>query len=292
MRVVGTWLALALCLASCDAETSAARTFTLATWCWDEECVEDEHVRAGALEFAKAHAIDSMYIQLSPDYQEPTLFQGLATLSQSAQSQGMSLRWVEGRAEWALPENHAQAVAAIEVAAQINQQLMAAGRAKNQAIVFDVEPWALPEWDDHEGALITGYVAMVESLHDAAAHAGIALWIALPFWFETEAASAAPDAGSVLTHTDGVLLMAYRDNAEEIARAARPMVEHASALRVPVIVGVETKCVSPSFISFCGAGESALTDALRELRMRFDGDRAVLGFAVHELSTWQALDGS
>src|SRR5688572_30334039 len=115
------WLAIAAQLASCeDAGDAPARSFSLATWCWEAECVLDEEVRADALAFAKAHAIDSMYIQLSLDYQEPTLFKGLEALARSAQSQGMSLRWVEGRPEWAFTDHHAEALAALEQAAAIN----------------------------------------------------------------------------------------------------------------------------------------------------------------------------
>jgi hypothetical protein len=295
MRVVRTLRALAflLAIAGCEHDDQAsARTFTLSSWCWESEFVQDERVRQADLAFAKAHAIDSMYIQLSSDYEEATQFEGLATLARSGQNQGLSLRWVEGRPEWALPENHAQALAAIDHAGQINLQLMAAGRTPIQAIVYDVEPWVLPEWEESPAALIAGYLAMVERLHDAAARAGLALWVALPFWFETEVANNAPDEPSVLERVDGVLVMAYRDNAEDIERAARPMVEHAQALHVPVIVGVETKCVSPSFISFCGSTGRTLGEALSGLRTRFERDRAVLGFAVHELSSWRALDGS
>jgi hypothetical protein len=254
--------------------------------------VEDPPARASALAFAKSHAIDALYLQLASDYAEPAQFEGLSTLSRAAQAQGMTLRWVEGRAEWALPENHTQAVAALAQAAQINTQLMAAGRPPIRAMVYDVEPWALPEWEDDAANLISGYVAMVEALHEASTAAGIELWMALPFWFEQEAAKNAPDAESVLERADGVLIMAYRDNAQDIEQAARPMLEHATSLQLPVIVGVETKCVSPSFISFCDAGEAALVSALRELRARFDKDRSVVGFAVHELSSWRALDGS
>ena len=290
-----TWLTLLGCLtiASCEeAGDAGTRAFSLATWCWESECVQDDQVRREALAFAKAHAVDSMYIQLSVDYQEPTLFKGLETLARSAQSQGMSLRWVEGRPEWAFEENHAQALAALDNAAQINQQLMAAGRGPIRDIVYDVEPWALAEWEEDPGTTIHAFVAMTERLHEAAARADLTLWLALPFWFETVAAEEAPDAASVLGSTDGIVIMAYRDNADAIESAARPMIEHADALTLPVMVGVETKCVSPSFISFCESGRDALEEALSELRTRFENDRAVRGFAVHELSTWQALDGS
>ena len=276
-------------LPGCDG--GATRAFTLSVWCWEHECVEDARVQASLLGFCRDHALASVYLQLSSEYERPTQFAALSALAGSARDQDLALWWAAGRPEWVLPENRSEPLAAITNAAAINGKLTAAGQLPITSIIYDVEPYLLDEWSDDPAKVIADYDALAAALHEQARGAGLELWLALPFWYETRAAAEAPSVGSVLEHADGLVLMTYRNDAEDIEQASAPMVDSAQAQHVPVVIAVETQCVSPSYTSFCSAGRSGLEWSLSELRARLDRKPTVLGFAVHEFSSWQALRG-
>jgi hypothetical protein len=83
--------------------------------------------------------------------------------------------------------------------------------------------------------------------------------------------------------------MAYRDKAADVESLAAPILEHAAALRKPVVVAIETECVQPRYVSFCGRPAAELTDAIHAIATALRSSPAFAGLAVHSYASWQLL---
>jgi hypothetical protein len=234
--------------------------------------------------FASSRTVDTLYLQLRREYAEPAALPAVTRLVQAAQANNLTLQWVAGEPSWALPEAHAQALQVLDTVHRLNQQLAARELPPIVSVAYDIEPYLLPTWKQQRAEIEDRYIDLAEQLQAAAHARSLQLWLTLPFWFEKQAG-----ARSLLDRADGIIVMAYRNQVSAIADVAASLIERARLRQRPVVVAVETKCVEPTYTSFCGTSNDAVEQALQALQRRYAPLTHVRGFAVHEYGAWQAL---
>ncbi len=156
----------------------------------------------------------------------------------------------------------------------------------------DVEPWALPRWEDEDrqAEIIANYL---EGLAAVSGRTHLPINAAVPFWFDgVDQLDGTTLIESVMQHVDAVTVLAYRDAAagpDGIVDIARGELAYGAANDVAVMVAVETAEVSPTKITFAEEGRSAMFDELEVVEEAFAGEAAFAGLAVHDHVNFTAI---
>jgi hypothetical protein len=88
---------------------------------------------------------------------------------------------------------------------------------------------------------------------------------------------------------DQTTLMAYRDNASDIALSVKTEMSEAEKNGKPVIVAVETSQSSESAISFYEKGRSQMMRELGAVGETLGSSASYAGYAVHDYESWVRL---
>ena len=94
----------------------------------------------------------------------------------------------------------------------------------------------------------------------------------------------------MLGQSSGLVVMAYRNRADDVESLAAPILERAARLKTPVIVAVETMCIDPPHVTFCGRTAGELADALDHVALALRASPAFAGMAVHKYASWATLE--
>jgi hypothetical protein len=272
--------------ASAGSRSTRAR---LATWVWTSETVFETEQRRAFFAFAQAHAINTLYLQHSPQYGEPAGFAILVEFLLQTRAAGIEVTFVAGDPSWALNQHHARAAGLLEETGRLNQRLKAAGAPLVRGVQYDVEPYLLADWKARPGVVEPQYVALVADLHQAARREGVELWLTVPFWFEHHPFGSTTLDRVVSDYVDGIVVMAYRDTPAGVVKAAERVLDHAAPAGRPVVVAIEINCAQPAGVALCLASQAQLGQALAELRARLDQFATFSGLAVHQYAYWRAL---
>jgi len=261
----------------------------LATWVWDEGTVLSPERQQRLLAFGRAKGVRTIYLHASASYESEAGFDSLVFLLSAAREQGVGITLVAGDPAWIHPERRSAALALIERTQRLNARLSRQNLALNGQVLYDVEPYLLPEWRSSPEQAARDYLALLDAVHAAGRAASLEVWQTIPFWFGEQFAAGESLERQALRHADGAVVMAYRNHASNVAALARPVLEDAGSLDKPVIVAVETACVEPSYVSFCGTSAPVFARDLQDLHRALRAFPAFAGLAVHQQATWQAL---
>jgi hypothetical protein len=171
-------------------------------------------------------------------------------------------------------------------AQRVAQRLTAAGAIAPRALLFDIEPYLLPAWKIDRAPVLAEFQQLTAALHDRCARARLELWLTLPYWFLGELHD---PSRQWLQNADGLVIMAYRNSADAVERAAREVLQETASAPRPLIIAIETKCIEPSYVSFCGRAPADFAGVVDDLRARFAGVSMIRGLAIHEYRAWRAL---
>jgi hypothetical protein len=271
--------------------TSGLSTPHLATWVWDQATVTSEHARRDLLAFARAKRIDLLFVDAAPAYDAPEGFAALAALHEAAARQGTAITLVAGEPSWALPAHHADALAQVERLACLEAQLAARGLPGSRRILIDIEPYLLPAWRSARERTAAAYDHLILALRIAAHRAGLKVWHTIPFWFREVNVLGDRLDDRVLTSSDGVVIMANRNQSSAVRILVEPVLERAAHHARPAIVAVETTSANTPEVTFFGRPGGELTAALGRLSQELRGRPAFAGLAVHSYPGWAHLDG-
>ncbi|HZU83568.1 MAG TPA: hypothetical protein VE987_11650 [Polyangiaceae bacterium] len=261
-----------------------------ATWVWDADTALSPERRERLLGFARAWSVDTLFVQESPRFERGDGADAFASLVQAAAAQATAVVLVGGDPAWALPAHRGDALAAIERAVRINARLEARKLPRVRRVLFDVEPYLLSEWRRDAGAVVGDYVALLDAIRRASRAAGLEAWQTIPFWFARRDFAGGPLDRAVLERSDGVVVMAYRRDPAAVASAATPVLSDAADLAKPVVVAVETTCVEPTYVTFCGVSAAVLNGALARLEATLGRLSSFSGLAVHQFASWRTLE--
>ena len=264
-----------------------------ALWVWDHG---DSALHADAMtrlfDFSASHGIDTLYYESSAlIVDDPS---ALAGFIQASAMRGFSVELLFSSNSWVYPQNHAQAVALVRKAVRFADGLSG---ARPDAFHFDIEPYLLPEWKSgDEEQIAADYLDLLGAIEASGGH--VPIHVDIPFWF-CSTPVAWPGRGTVrpldqalLAIVDGCTVMDYRNSADGpdgIVADGRRTLADAEAAGKPVVIGVETNPVSPSFVTFYPLGAEAVDAQLAIVDDLFTGDPAFAGTAVESYRGYREL---
>jgi hypothetical protein len=262
----------------------------LATWVWDEATVVTPATRRELLEFVRAKGVDNLFVHAAADYERDGPFEALAQLVSSASQQRTSVMFVGGDPSWGSTSHRSDALAFLDRARRLETRLADRGLSHWGRVLFDIEPYLLPAWKTSPQDAAAQYADTLRSLRAASRAATLEVWHTIPFWFPTYEVEGRSLDRIAIEQSDRVIVMAYRNSARDVQSIATPILEHASELGKRVVVAIETECVEPSYVTFCGKSADDLEVAIRDLESALSTSRAFAGLAVHSSASWRLLD--
>ena len=263
-----------------------------ATWVWDEATVQDVAARRRLLDFARQRGIDTLFVHAGPNYDAAQGFAALAALVEGAAKQGASIVLVGGDPAWSLAEHRGEAAEFVARAGRLEARLAAGGLPRAGRVLLDVEPYLRPEWRAAREQAVASYVELLRAARAAGRSASLEVWQTIPFWFPEVLVAGQPLTAIVLDESAGVVVMAYRNRADDVRALAAPILEEGARRGRPVIVAVETMCIDPPRVTFCGQTGRQLGTALDGLERAFRSAPAFAGLAVHKYASWATVEAT
>lgn len=260
----------------------------LGTWVWTFEDVVQPQRRQELIRFARRHRLGVLFVHLSAEFEHGAGWVALLDLLERARLGSIDVMWVAGDPHWCLPERHSTAVATIERSSRINQLLRARGVKPVAGIAFDIEPYALPEWKRHPNQLTQHYLALLDVILARSRQTEVQAVHTIPFWFSTRVFDGRSLDVQVMSRSDAVIVMAYRNSPSKVLSIAASSLHHGARGGRPVAVAVETKCGEPRHTTFCGLSPAELAAALWELERSLQSFPAFAGLLVHHYGSWHA----
>ncbi|HCS26911.1 MAG TPA: hypothetical protein DIW43_05630 [Spongiibacteraceae bacterium] len=267
-----------------DCETTGVR----ALWVWGSAVVLDTNRAQQLFELAEQHALNRIYLAATQALEHDQT--ALANFFRRAQQLGIHIELLFGQPDWALPENHHYVLSVIDRAGAFAERFP---DITVSAIHLDVEPYLLPEWDADRNSLGNAYIDLLESARARSGNLSMPLMADIPVWYDEHRITRNGQPRLlhelVIDATDGVSLMDYRDSSQRIINDASDELAYASLAAKPMVVGVETLCIKPIWITFCEEGSAAMNQILTIIDKDLKRYTAYRGYAIHHLDSFLEL---
>jgi hypothetical protein len=261
----------------------------MATWVWDEATVLEAERRRELLAFARTRSVHVLFVHASVNFEQSPGLEALASLVEAAASQGAEVTLVAGDPSWIFPAHQAAAVAFLDRARRLADRLATLGLSPSRKVLFDVEPYLLPEWKSAPARTAEHYIQFLHVLAQASGESGLDVWHTIPFWFANYEIDRRSLGERVLERSSGVVVMTYRNRVGDVTTLATPILRGADRLRRPVVVAVEMACVELPYVSFCGRTAAEFAGTLRDVARVLGASPAFSGLAVHKYGSWALL---
>ena len=105
-------------------------------------------------------------------------------------------------------------------------------------IQLDVEPYALPDYGNHEKEILSRYLDLVRAVKKHIA-GRILFGFAVPFWFDQKSVSGVNLMASIIRESDFVAIMSYRTSNDQILLIANNALCYGEKFDKPVYLGIE-----------------------------------------------------
>ena len=123
---------------------------------------------------------------------------------------GIEVYFLFGQPRWITNEGTANRPNVEDPLAWINLYLQET-MERPDGISVDLEPYALPEWETDQAAVVASYQRILTAFQDVSETTSLPLQLFLPFWFHTVSdASGRPLSEWAMELADEVTLMSYR----------------------------------------------------------------------------------
>ncbi|PZE20511.1 alpha-amylase family protein [Paenibacillus xerothermodurans] len=267
---------------------AAEQPAVVSTWMWNPYVIGDD--REGTLQQLSDKNVNRVYLFVDPTY--PTAY--YSNFIREAGARGIEVRALSGAPNWVLPEHNKKMYEFVHWVKQYNQQVQP--EEKFDGIHLDVEPYVLPEWKQDSDAVIglwrdtvSGFAEEVKSDSDLAVGMDMPVWLD-KFNVSDGAGGSTTLADWMIRRVDQVTLMAYFDNAQQMAESVKDELNHANSAGVPLIMAVETVNNGDPRSSFYSHGNAAMLNQLNALTTAMGNNSSFQGHAVHEWDSWIKLD--
>jgi hypothetical protein len=278
-------------------------------WVWNfSTAVATPEARRNLIDFTKANKINLLYVntgKVLPNHSEE-----FSALIEQAHLNGIQVFALDGDPFWALTVNHMVALNRIQEVFDFNT---AHPDAKFDGIQHDVEPYALPEWRDHQAATAVQFLQLLEESqhkindYDSSLHFDVSI----PFGYEeafpqvTATYNGVSKALSyhILDIVDSVTVMDYRNTAGNTDGNHDGQIDHgkqevayAAFVGKKAIIGAETIPPDgggiPDFITYFHYGKVYMNTELQKVINYFANNPGFGGVAIHHYDTYVLMKNS
>ncbi|MFG1734574.1 hypothetical protein [Paenibacillus sp. 843] len=284
---------LALCLAgsllllsslSLQPDAATAESRQKATWFWDTPQIQDS--ADNILDFAANQGVNVLYLQMNRDVR-PEYYRSFI---RQAGKQGIEVHILGGAPNWALETERHRLETFIQWTAEY--QASAAPNERFTGIHVDIEPHVLSEWKTNQASLVKQWQASVRYLVHEAHTLNLPIGSDMTFWLH---GYQLPDQSMsisrwMIQQFDQVVIMAYRDQADNIYNVAAAELKEADELGKEALIAVETKSSNEgAYITFFEEGTSYMEEQLSKVCTKAEKHPSFSGFAIHDYRYWKAL---
>ncbi|MFO8007741.1 MAG: TolC family protein [Candidatus Brocadiia bacterium] len=200
---------------------------------------------------------------------------------------GIEVYALVGNPQWLRESYRSEVGALLRSVAEFNARRQE-GHAGFAGVKVDVEPHALPGWQDEDrrAELARQYLEMLDyaRAHLGPPADGLRLAADVPHTWADVTVGEEGLFRAACQQLDEATVMAYLDDPERIVTASEPLVQTAADAGVPVEVAVETNPVAEEGVSFAGHSIEELTVALDRVYDALVVNPAFAGFAIHDYS--------
>ncbi len=241
-----------------------------ALWVWDAPS-------QSIIDFAVANGITDIYLHTGPGFSDDATY---AAFVSDAHAVGLAVHAMAGDPAWA--KQSATWTSWVD-------EVVAHGGF--DGVVFDVEPYLHPDWGTKkQNRLIRSFLSGLDSASGAAD--SLPVIAAVPFWFDEIKVKRNTLVGEVLESTDGIVVMAYRDQAngsDGIVAHSAYEADLAASMSRTFIVGVETGPASLDKVTFAEEGRTYMEEQLAIVTAAFSGTSGYGGLAIHHYGSYSQL---
>lgn len=258
-------------------------------WVWDETIATDSVKQQAFLSFAASKNIGGIYFECEGLIQNNQT--ALRDFVLAAKAQSLAVDFLFGDANWALTANHSIATNLAQATVTFSATYPS---AKPRGVHYDVEPYLLPQWQNHKKQTANQYIDLIAELKAITGPASLLLTMDIPFWFDgeniTRSGQSRPLNQWVQDQADKVALMDYRDTADLIIQFAANEIAYGDQIGKLVQIGVETQCgQDPSYVSFCDKGEAAMEVELSAVAAHYASHPSYAGIAIHHYGSYATM---
>ncbi|MGW8822287.1 hypothetical protein ACWGNU_09195 [Paenibacillus lautus] len=287
---------LALCLAggllllsslSLHPDAAEAKPSQKATWFWDTPQIKDS--ADDILSFAGSQGVNVLYLQMNRDVR-PEYYRSFI---RQAGVQGIEVHVLGGAPNWALESERLRLETFIQWTAEY--QASAAPNERFTGIHVDIEPHVLAEWKTNQSSVVKQWQASVRYLVDEAHKLNLPIGSDMTFWLHTYQL---PDQSMsisrwMIKQFDQIVIMAYRDQADNIYNLAATELKEADELGKEALIAVETKSSNEgAYITFFEEGTAYMEEQLSKVCTKAEKHPSFSGFAIHDYRYWKELHDS
>jgi hypothetical protein len=253
-----------------------------AMWVWDYSWVDKPEEAKALLGFASNNKIDTFFLEsASVLFDDPARLE--AFIHQAA-AQGVEVELLFGGNEWVQSPDRA-----VALAKQASGFIATMSEPKATAIHFDVEPHALPGWDDDKQYFSGLYLDLLDRLRLAVGKTP--LHVDLGHFYGGVIVSRSgvkkPLLRWVLERVDGAVLMAYNSNPWTVLAFIEDEFAQSQGLGRRLRVGLACECELTPLENYCS--RSSLDNALAIVQQAYITNSSYGGLAVQAYSAYRKL---
>ncbi|MGE7823674.1 copper amine oxidase N-terminal domain-containing protein [Paenibacillus sp. NPDC093718] len=257
------------------------------TWIWDSHIIKQDQEKI--ISFAKMKGVTSIYLQVDRDI-DPAIYEGFI---RKAKSEGIQVEALEGRPEWVYKskqEDIRNFIAWVK-----NYNFSVGPEASFAGLHFDIEPYVLSEWTEHNKAILESWMDNLRLIEKETKGSSLKISMDVPYWLNTIHVPGTNYSMSawLLEKFDCLVIMNYRNHAlgnNGIVENAQAMLREASTLKKKIVVAVETvKSTEGPRVSFYSISNKVMEKELQSAHSQLARYASYAGFAIHDFNSWQDM---
>lgn len=258
-----------------------------ATWLWNPwMLISDE---AGTIDFLESKHVNKVYVQIDRDIQMNVY----RSFIERASAKGIRIYALDGAAEWVTPKGYMSQNKLMNWLKKY--QNGSTSFQKFAGVHLDVEPYIYSGWIMNQSATIKSYQSLLIKAKNSTAALKLPIEVDMPFWFDEISYKNTYGKGVlaewVISKTDSVTIMAYRDSAPLIIDIVKNEITYAEKYNKSIVVGVETgQTDEGEGISFFEEGESYMNEELAAVKDNYADVSSFNGIAVHHVGSWMMMN--
>jgi hypothetical protein len=283
-RILPAFLAIlvGINLMSCTEPTPLPDPGPRAMWVWDYSWVDKPAEASALLTFAKNNQIDTFFLESGAVLSDRPA--RLEEFIHQAAAQQIQVELLFGGNEWIeRPET------ALALAKQASNFIAGMSEPKASAIHFDVEPHALPGWDEDKQYFASLYLDLLDRLRPAVGSTPLHVDIG-HFYAKVDVSRAGINKSLlswVLERVDGATLMAYNSNPQTVLAFVADEFKQSQGTGKKLRVGLACECSLTPLENYCS--HDSLNTALSTVRQSYGSHPNFAGLAVQAYAAYRTL---
>lgn len=257
-----------------------------ATWLWNPWMIVNDE--SGTLSFLQIKQVNKVYLQIDRDIP----LKVYRSFISKASANGIRIYALDGAPDWVSPKGYTSQNQLMNWVG--NYQSTSTNAQKFSGIHLDVEPYLYSGWTTNQADTIKSYQALLTKAKTSAASMKLPLESDIPFWFDTITYKNTYGKGMlaewVITNTNSVTVMAYRDSSSAIIDLVKTEIGLAAKHGKSLVIGVETGQSSEgNNLTFFEEGETYMNGQLGAVKSYYAATSGFNGVAIHHVGSWMTM---